>query len=77
MAAEVFEGCAKKIFDENCIYNEDLGENVLQEPGPETVRVLLDPVINHSIGHFANETTVTAGSLRGVYKEETGLNANH
>ena len=71
MVSEVLEAQAQKMFDQNCVYNEDLGLNVLREPGPDTMRLLLDPLISSYISHSSDGTPVTTDSLRTIYAKQS------
>ena len=70
MASAELEAQIQDIFGANCVWDEDLEVNILREPGPDSVRLLLDPVIRDYSNLCLNGASITTDCVRAVYAEQ-------
>ena len=65
------EGQVQEIFRKHCVWDENLGVNILREPGPESVRLLLDPVIKQYTNSSTDGTRITSESAHAIYVQQS------
>ena len=70
MASAELEAQVQEIFGANCVWDEDLEVNILREPGPDSVRLLLDPVIRDYSNLCLNGASIATDCVRAVYTEQ-------
>ena len=76
MMGASFDTNVKRVFDENATFSMSLGEEVLHEPGPEGLCVLLDGILNEMgspAGGKIQVETVRGISARGNWAESKSL----
>ena len=70
MASAELEAQVQEIFGANCVWDQDLEVNILREPGPDSIRLFLDPVIRYYSSHSLNGATITTDCVRAVYTQQ-------
>ena len=61
----------QEIFRQHCVWDDNLGVNIIREPGPESVRLLLDPVIKQYSNSSTNGTSKTSESADAIYGQQS------
>ena len=71
MASASMEEQVQEIFRQHCVWDDNLGVNILREPGPESVRLLLDPVIKQYTNSSTDGTSITSESADAIYGQQS------